>query len=286
MPVASTGAAASGFHRGVHVAADVVDGSAHGPALVFDLDDGQVERSEQQVDGAPDQRGVDLVAVAVQRHGRDRGDLALLTPQERPAQQRRVRPWRAGASVSVVTLDGGGAGLRMHAAVILLMQPRGEQPVQLGQRAHLARTAVVVDLDQKLVAHGAIPPLDFPASLRFPGSAVHQLDVEHRRRPGQLPAGVGGAVVAVEPLRAAVVLTASCSAACMPRVSSPCPHRYPTTYREWSSSSANSTARRPATSGPCNPSLTHNSSGSAASNRPNAFGGMPFGRVVSSRRAK
>jgi hypothetical protein len=62
----------------MHVAADVVrDGSAHGPALVFDLDDGQVERSEQQVDGAPDQRGVDLVAVAVQRHGRDRGDLAL-----------------------------------------------------------------------------------------------------------------------------------------------------------------------------------------------------------------
>ena len=33
------------FHRGVHVAADGVrDGSAHGPALVFDLDDGQVER--------------------------------------------------------------------------------------------------------------------------------------------------------------------------------------------------------------------------------------------------
>ena len=53
------------FHRGVHVAADGVrDGAAHRPALVFDLDDGQVERGEQQVDGAPDQRRVDLVAVA------------------------------------------------------------------------------------------------------------------------------------------------------------------------------------------------------------------------------
>ena len=46
----------AGFHRGVDVAADGVrDGAAHRPALVFDLDDGQVERGEQQVDDAADQ---------------------------------------------------------------------------------------------------------------------------------------------------------------------------------------------------------------------------------------
>ena len=55
----------AGLDRGVHVAVDAVRGGAsHGPALVFDLDDGQVERGEQQVDDAADQRRVDLIAVA------------------------------------------------------------------------------------------------------------------------------------------------------------------------------------------------------------------------------
>ena len=38
--------------------------------------------------------------------------------------------------------------------------------------------------------------------------------------------------------------------------------------------------------GPCSPSVTHSWSHSVASNRPNAFGGLPSGRVFSSRRAK
>lgn len=38
--------------------------------------------------------------------------------------------------------------------------------------------------------------------------------------------------------------------------------------------------------GPCGPSLIHISSGSVASNRPNAVGGVPSGRVRSSKRAK
>ena len=85
----------AGLHRGMHVAVDAVwGGASHGPPLVFDLDDGQVERGEQQVDDATDQRGVDLIAVAVQRHRRERGDPALLAPQERAPQHRRVRPRR------------------------------------------------------------------------------------------------------------------------------------------------------------------------------------------------
>ncbi len=50
-----------GFDRGVDVAADVVRAARPmGPALVLDLDDGQVERGEQQIDGAADQGRVDL----------------------------------------------------------------------------------------------------------------------------------------------------------------------------------------------------------------------------------
>ncbi len=49
---------------------------------------------------------------------------------------------------------------------------------------------------------------------------------------------------------------------------------------------ANSTARFPSMIVPCRPSDTHSSSHAAASNRPNAFGGVPSGRVFSSSRSK
>jgi len=72
----------AGFDRRVHVAADGVrDGPAHRLALVLDLDDGQVERGEQQIHDAADQGGVDLIAVAMQRHRGGGGDPALLAPQ-------------------------------------------------------------------------------------------------------------------------------------------------------------------------------------------------------------
>jgi hypothetical protein len=75
-----------GFDVGVGVTFDPVGcGLAHRAGLVLDLDAGQVERVEQQVDLAAGQAGVDLVAVSVQGHGRDRRDGALLAPQERPA---------------------------------------------------------------------------------------------------------------------------------------------------------------------------------------------------------
>ena len=109
----------AGFDRGVGVAADGVrDCAAHRLALVFDLDDGQVERGEQQVHQAAGQRGVDLIPVAVQGDGRERGDPPLLTPQERAPQQRGVRSRGLGPVLGVVALGRGGAGFRMHAAVV------------------------------------------------------------------------------------------------------------------------------------------------------------------------
>ncbi len=66
------------------VPADPVrDRGAHRPTLVADLQPGQVERVEHDLDPTADQRGVDLVDVAVQAERRGLGDGATLRPQER-----------------------------------------------------------------------------------------------------------------------------------------------------------------------------------------------------------
>jgi hypothetical protein len=76
----------------VDVAADPVrDRDPHRPALVADLEGGQVERVEHDLDRAADQRGVDLVAVAVQADRRGLGHPATLRPQERLVQHLRGR---------------------------------------------------------------------------------------------------------------------------------------------------------------------------------------------------
>ena len=62
-----------------------------GPALPADLDTGQVERVEDQLDLAQGQGRVDLVGVAVQRHRRGLADGAPLAPQERLVQLGRLR---------------------------------------------------------------------------------------------------------------------------------------------------------------------------------------------------
>jgi hypothetical protein len=83
----------------VHVAADLVrDGGAHRPVLPADLDAGQVEQVEHQLDLAADQGGVDFVAVAVQGHGRGLCNGAVFGPQERLVQLRRVGQDRRVAS--------------------------------------------------------------------------------------------------------------------------------------------------------------------------------------------
>src|ERR1019366_8274464 len=76
------------------------------------------------------------------------------------------------------------------------------------------------------------------------------------------------------------------SAASSRTVSSLWPQRYPVRAREWSSMNANRYVLRPATTGPCSASPVQRSLGAAASNRPNALGAAPSGRVLSSRRGK
>lgn len=223
-----------GCDVGVDVAGDGVRaGLPHRPALVLHFDHGQVERDEQQIDGAPDQGGVHLVPVAMQGYRRERGDLALLPPQKRPAQSRRVRPRRRGATLEVVTRGRGGPGLGMHTAVIVLVHPGAEQPVQLGQRGHRAAALPVggLDFDQELVPHGAVPPFDLAPALRPARLRVHQPDVQHRQRPAQLGGNVGRAVVGIQPAGTPVgldrIMQRGLHAQGLFPVAPPVPHRIP-----------------------------------------------------------
>src|SRR5215472_2655068 len=84
--------AVAGAGLGVPVAADEErDGFPGGLALVPHVDVGQVEGVEDQLDGAADQRGVDLVEVAVQGDSGRLFHRAPLGPQERLVQLRRGR---------------------------------------------------------------------------------------------------------------------------------------------------------------------------------------------------
>ena len=146
--------------------------------LVADLDPGEVERVEHQLDLATDERRVDLVLVAVQRHGRGLRHRPLLAPQERFAQQRRGRErWRAGG---VEPLERCLPGLGVHASVVDDLQPRGEQAVQLGE------LHTVVDLDQELIADRPEKAFDLALRRRRPRARVNQLHAQHRARPEQL----------------------------------------------------------------------------------------------------
>src|ERR1035437_8270790 len=72
-----------GFGAGVYVAADLVaDRDTHIAALVADLEVGQIEGVEDELDAASDQRGVDFVGVTEQGYRRGLGDQASLGPQE------------------------------------------------------------------------------------------------------------------------------------------------------------------------------------------------------------
>jgi hypothetical protein len=91
----------------VDVPADPVrHAQAHRPALVADLDLGEVERVEDQLDGHPDQRGVDLGGVGVQADGGGLGDLPALRPQERLVELGGVGS-RGGTSAAVKRASGG-----------------------------------------------------------------------------------------------------------------------------------------------------------------------------------
>src|SRR5512135_3526705 len=83
--------AVAGAGLGVAVPADGErDGGPGGLPAGPDLDAGQVERVEDQLDVPPGEPGVDLVGVAVQGHQGGLGRPAPLGPQERLAQPSRV----------------------------------------------------------------------------------------------------------------------------------------------------------------------------------------------------
>ena len=146
--------------------------------LVADLDPGQIERIEDELDLAGDQCGVDLVAVGVQRHRRGLGDRPLRRPEERLAQQGRGRQrWRAGG---IEALERRLLGLGVHAAVIDDLKPRREQTVELDE------LNAVVDLDQKLVADGPEESFDLALRRGRSGACVDQPDAEHRACAQQL----------------------------------------------------------------------------------------------------
>ena len=86
-----------------------------------------------------------------------------------------------------------------------LLDPRGEQGVQLGQGVHGAADAVGTggDLDQELVPDGAEKTFDLAPAGRLAGLAVGELDPEHRAGPAQPGIDETGPVVDVNLSRAA-----------------------------------------------------------------------------------
>lgn len=116
-----------------------------------------------------------------------------------------------------------------------------------------------------------------------PASLLLAVDYDHLRgdrpRAGTLIGYRDGAACprAASPLR---------SAACSRTVSSRRPHRYPGSRRLLSSMKASRIALRPRTVGPCSASPVQRWFGASASNRPNACGSNPQGRVFRSRRTK
>ena len=201
-------------------AGDLVrDGQAHRFALVADLDPGQVEGVEDQIDAPPGQGGVDLVAVLVQRNGRCAGDQAAFFPQERLPQhlgvgdgQRRV------GEPGVPARQGALVRLGVDPPVVDLLDPGGEQLVQAQQgrgrvgagaqarcRTRPPGPGTTVagavggivpgllrgggfawgggDLDEELLAHGAEEPFDLSPALRAARGRMGQADVEFRACP-------------------------------------------------------------------------------------------------------
>jgi hypothetical protein len=174
-----------GAGLGVGVAADPVgDCLAEGALLVADLDVGEVEGVEDQLDPAADQQRVDLVGVGVQRHGRAGGDGAVLGPQERLAQLRGGGPGQRGGRPGLPASQRRRAGLGVDPGVVVGLHPGDQQAVQLGQVGD-AVGGLAGDLDQKLAADGAEEPLDLAAALRSAWCGVHQPDAQDRAGPQQ-----------------------------------------------------------------------------------------------------
>ena len=185
-----------GSGHGVGVAADDAgDTGAHRPALVADVDGGEVERVEDALDAAADEDGVDLEGVAVHADRRCLGHRPLLGPQERLVQLVRRRDHERPAGNE--PLERGGVGLGVDPAVIRGLDPRAEQPVHLDQVSDTAGGG----LDEELVAHGPKEPFDLAAAFGPSRSRVDEADAEHGARPQQRGRHERAAVVDVDRAR-------------------------------------------------------------------------------------
>lgn len=106
------------------MAADLVwDRGAGGDAAEPDLDGGQVERVEDQLDLTTIQDRVDLVGVALQRDERGLGDRAVFFPEEGLGQS--VRGGQPDRAAGPPAREGGLPGLGVDAAVVDGLDPGG-----------------------------------------------------------------------------------------------------------------------------------------------------------------
>jgi len=84
--------------------------------------------------------------------------------------------------------------------VVDLLDPGGEQVVEFAQGPNRGAGAVGVrgDLDQELVPHGAVEPLDLAPPGGPPGLGVGQLDAQHGAGPAQPGVDEHGSVIDIE----------------------------------------------------------------------------------------
>jgi hypothetical protein len=162
--VVGAGVGLLGAGLGVGVAADPVgDRGAEGALLVADLDVGEVEGVEDQLDLAAAKQRVDLVGVVVQRHGGAGGDGAVLGPQERLAELGGGGSGQRGGQPGLPAPKRRRAGLGVDPGVVVGLHPGDQQAVQLGQVGD-PFGGLAVQLDQELPSHGAEEPLDLASA--------------------------------------------------------------------------------------------------------------------------
>ena len=117
---------AAAVDPGVDMGRDLVDDSvSEALAVVTDLDAGEIERVEDQLDPTADKGRVHLVAVALEGDDGGLGHLACRRPQERLTQQFRTRDLRRGLAGGE-PLERALTGLGVHPPVVATFEPGGE----------------------------------------------------------------------------------------------------------------------------------------------------------------
>ena len=131
-------------------------------------------RIEAQLYTPTNQRRIDRIAIASQRHGSSGRDAPQHRPTERFAQERRLdREW----TVAGESINGRLAGLGVLTRIADLLRPREETIVQLGE----AGDAVGFGFGQEPFADKSVEPLELAAAFgrvcgwSRGGSAVRRL---------------------------------------------------------------------------------------------------------------